>query len=118
MDAWGTPSIGANDLVLRAGPIAPGEPGIFYYGPGQVAALPFGNGFRCVGGPVGSVVRVFPFLIADIHGFLTGPIDNTNPTHAQLTSGTTLHFQAWYRDPAGGGDGFNLSDGYRVAFTL
>jgi hypothetical protein len=117
MDAWGSAGISANDFALRAGPLTPGEPGIFYYGPTPLAASSFGNGFRCVGGPLGTVARVFPFLLADINGYLTGPIDNTNPPHAQLVPGATLHFQAWYRDPAGGGDGFNLSDGYSVLFT-
>jgi len=114
MDAWGSSSHGANDLVLRAGPFVPGEPGLFYYGPSTLAALPFGNGFRCVGGAAGTVTRVFPFLQADIHGYMTGPVDNTNPIHAQLAPGATLHFQAWYRDPADGGLGFNLSDGLTV----
>lgn len=117
MNGWGSNSIAANDLVLRAGPISPGEPGLFYYGPDTLAAVSFGNGFRCVGGSLGTVVRVFPFVQSDIHGFLTAPIDNTNPSHGQLSAGATLHFQAWYRDPAGGGLGFNLSDGYSVPFT-
>jgi hypothetical protein len=29
----------------------------------------------------------------------------------------TLHFQGWYRDPDGGGTGFNLSDARTVTFT-
>ena len=33
---------------------------------------------------------------------------------AWIVPGATLHFQLWYRDPAGGG--FNLSDGLRISW--
>ena len=34
----------------------------------------------------------------------------------QITAGSTWYFQAWFRDPLGGGSGFNLSDGRVVYF--
>lgn len=34
-----------------------------------------------------------------------------------IVPGSAHRFQAWYRDPAGGGAGFNLSDGLEVVFT-
>jgi len=114
--ASGSASVAANDLVLSAGPGPIGEPGIFYYGPNQIQA-PFGDGFRCVGGPAGSVVRIFPFTAMDGASTMTSPIDNTNPVHSQISAGSTLNFQAWFRDPAAGGTGFNLSDGLAVTFT-
>ena len=34
----------------------------------------------------------------------------------QIQAGATWNFQAWYRDPAGGPSGFNLSDGLGITF--
>ena len=76
-----------------------------------------GDGFRCVGGPTGTVVRIFPFVNADGLNVMSSGIDNTNPAHSQLMAGSTLNFQAWFRDPAGGPFGFNLSDGIAIPFT-
>jgi len=114
----GSASVGANNLGLVAGAIAPGEPGVFYYGPTALTGLAFGNGFRCVGGGAGTVVRIFPFVVSDASGTLSASLDNTNPSHAQIVPGATLNFQAWFRDPAGGGAGFNLSDGYTIIFGI
>jgi len=117
ISASGSNSVAANDLVLSAGPGPAGEPGVFFYGPTALMPLPFGNGFRCVGGTMGTVVRVFPFVVADGAGTMSTSIDNTNPVHSQMQSGATLHFQCWFRDPAGGGTGFDLSDGYTILFS-
>jgi hypothetical protein len=116
ISAMGTSSIAANDLVLDSGPMAPFEPGIFYYGPDQIQ-VPFGDGNRCIGGSAGSIVRVFPFAQADGSGNLQLAFDNTGPSHVQVVPGATLNFQAWFRDPAAGMTGFNLSDGLEVTFT-
>lgn len=116
ISASGTASVAANDLVLRAGPIAAGEPGIFYYGPAQ-SMLAFGDGLRCVSGSSGTVVRIFPFVQADAQGMLELAFDNTGPAHAQVVAGATLNFQGWFRDPAAGASGFNLSDGLSVPFV-
>jgi hypothetical protein len=112
MSATGSDSVGANNLVLLAGPV-PDQPGIFFYGPDQVQT-PFGNGFQCVGG---NLSRLDVELGAG--GVLSHSLNNTlPPTMAGLiTPGSTWHFQAWYRDPAAGGANFNLSDGYSILFT-
>jgi len=117
MSASGSTSVAANDLSLLATPCPPGEPGIFYYGPTSLAGIAFGDGFRCVGGPTGTVVRIFPFVVADTAGNMSTTINNTLPAHAQIVSGATLGFQAWFRDPAAAMSGFNLSNGLDVAFT-
>jgi len=116
MSASGSLSVFANDLHLSAGPVGPGQPGIFYYGPQQTMSV-FGDGFRCVGGPAGTVVRIFPFVLPDSGGNLRYDVDNSLPNHApQLgVAGTTWEFQAWYRDPAAGGTSFNLSDGLELS---
>ena len=38
------------------------------------------------------------------------------PAGSQILGGSTHYFQAWYRDLAAGGMGFNLSDAIRVTF--
>jgi len=112
----GTTSVAANDFGLRSGPAPVGEPAVFYYGPNQIQAL-FGDGNRCVGGGPGQVVRMFPFVVSDGTGFHTAALDNTLPAHAQVIAGAALNFQAWFRDPAAGMTGFNLSDGVSVTFA-
>jgi len=112
----GSASVAANDLGFLSGPMAAGEPGIFYYGPDQVQ-VPFGNGNRCVGGGPGTIVRMFPFAIADASGFMNYTLDNTGSAHGQIVPGATLNFQAWFRDPLGGGAGFNLSNGLSLTFA-
>jgi hypothetical protein len=116
MSFVGSTSVSANDLGFVAGPMAVGEPGLFYYGPDQIQ-VPFGNGNRCVGGGAGTIVRIFPFATASASGLMSSTLDNTGPTHAQVVPGATLNFQAWFRDPAGGGIGFNLSDALSVSFV-
>jgi len=116
ISASGSLSIAANDLVLISEPMAAGEPGIFYYGPDQIL-VPFGDGNRCVGGSAGSIARVFPFAQADAMGSLQLAFDNTGPSHVQVVPGASLNFQAWFRDPAAGLTGFNLSDGLELTFA-
>jgi len=113
----GTRSVAANNLTLFSGPMAPGEPGIFYYGPNEIQVA-FGNGFRCVGGSAGQIFRLFPFAVADGGGELAHTLDfSAPPPGGQVVAGSTWKFQAWFRDPAGGGAGFNLSDGLSLGFT-
>jgi hypothetical protein len=121
MTATGSVSVAANDLVLAAGPMAGSQPGIFFYGTSQLNmgnGLPFGEGFRCAGG---TVIRFFPPVVADPGGTLTLNLDNTYipsaTSSAPIADMATLHFQAWFRDPAGGGSGFNLSDALELTFT-
>lgn len=117
IQATGSASIAANDFGLAAGPCPPGEPALFYYGPAQLTGAAFGHGFRCVGGPAGSVVRVFPFATTAPSGDVATQLDNTLPAHSQVSAGATLNFQCWLRDPAAGGAGFNLSDAVEVTFA-
>jgi len=116
ISTMGSSSIANNNLGFRAGPMAVGEPGIFYYGPDQIQVA-FGDGNRCIGGSGGTIVRMFPFAQGDGAGFLNYAMDNTLPVHVQVVPGATLNFQAWFRDPAGGATGFNLSDATEITFT-
>jgi len=117
LHAEGSASVALNDLELHAEFVPAGEPGLFFYGPAEVA-IPFGDGTRCVSGPAGTIQRIYPYASAGEDGFLSATVDNTHPVHApQLAQpGSTWKFQAWFRDSAAGGAGFNLSDG--ITLTL
>ncbi len=113
----GSSSFAANDLILTCTGLPVGQPGIFYYGPNQVQ-LPFGNGFRCVGG---AVTRLYPAAVADVFGNVAMALDYSQPPMnsgpGMITAGSVHNFQYWYRDPAGGGASYNLSNALNVIFT-
>ena len=113
--AVGLPSVATNDWTLRAVSCPPSQFGLFFYGRIQ-SQVPFGNGWRCVDG---QIFRL-PAVQIDPAGEALWPLDFTNPPQpaAEITPGTTWNFQFWYRDPAGGGSDFNLSDGLTVNFCL
>ncbi len=112
ISAGGSASIAANDLVLYASPVPASSNGIFYFGPTETQ-IPFGNGWRCVGG---STFRLG--IVSAAGGALTRVVNNTLPPAAgRLLPGTTWNFQAWFRDVAAGGSNFNLSNGLRVPFV-
>ncbi len=108
----GSSSIATNDLRLVATGCPPHTFGLFYFGGTQTQA-PFGNGFRCVGG---SVTR-FGVQGTNEFGDADRLIDYAAlPGSAGVAVGATRYFQFWYRNPAAGGAGFNLSDGLSVRF--
>ena len=109
--ASGSRRVAEADLTLSAGPV-PDQFGLFYFGPNQVR-IPFGHGFRCVGG---SAWRL-PIELAS-NGALAHQVDFARaPASTQLTPGSTWNFQMWYRDPDEGPPGFNLSDATSITFT-
>ncbi len=109
----GSTAVAQNDLFLTVDAAPPGQFGIFYFGDGMVQ-LPFGLGFRCVGG---SISRFVPALPINAGGMASQKVDFTSPPAAgKLVPGTTWFFQFWYRDPSAGGAGFNLSDGLQATF--
>jgi hypothetical protein len=113
----GSTSSLANDLELRVSSAVPGQPGIFFYGDAQVQ-MPMGNGNRCVSG---STVRLWPPVYPGGAGFASRALDNTSPAIAgslsPIANMASLNFQFWYRDPSGGGAGYNLSNAIAVTFT-
>jgi hypothetical protein len=102
----------ANDFELLATPVPAGQPGLFFFGPGEMS-LPFGNGRRCVTGGVADIHRL-PTTSADASGDLALNVDFG--TVGAIAPGSTWKFQALFRDPAAQGAGFNLSDGLSVTF--
>jgi hypothetical protein len=110
---WGgSTSVTSNDLTLSASGCPINTSGLFYFG-STATQVPFGNGFRCITGPT---VR-FGVVTANIFGDAVQALDlNALPSGAVVNPGDTLLFQFWYRNPAGGGAGFNLSDLLNVRF--
>jgi len=114
--ASGSASVAANDFTLLVHGAAASEFGLFFYGTEQVR-LPFGDGLRCVGG---AVFRLHPPQTTDGLGFASRRVDFTQPPAASgpgaIAAGSLWNFQFWFRDPAAGGAGFNLSDGLAAIF--
>jgi len=107
MWATGSGSVSANDLSVFAGPI-PYQIALIYYGNAS-AQVPFGNGFRCVAGQTQRLQAMAP-----VCGSIGQAVDWSQQPAFLAQPGTTLYFQAWFRDPFGGASPFNLSDGYSI----
>ena len=107
----GTTSLSANNLTLRATLLPATVPCLFFYGPNEIQ-VPFGNGFRCVGGQIFRLpVQVTSAGVAE-RALNYGNL----PEGGDILVGSTWKFQNWYRDVAGGGAGFNLTNGLSLTF--
>ena len=106
-------SVSANDLVLEVFAAAVNRPGLFYYGPDPVQ-VPFGDGYRCVGG----ALKRLPVVFTDGGGGASYAVDLADPPlpTGSIAAGETWNFQFWFRDTAAGGAGFNFSDALTVPF--
>lgn len=119
--AWlgttGTTNVSNQNLVLVAAGAPPGQFGLFYYG-AEAAQVPFGDGFRCVGPGAVGLFRLNPPEQIDASGRAMHALDYGNPPtpSGQITPGSTWYFQFWFRDPAAGGVGFNLTDALALSF--
>lgn len=117
ISASGTLGIAANDAALQVVGAPANQFGVFYYGAGQTQ-MPFGNGLACVGGS--GVYRLNPSILTGTDGTTSRTIGFTEPPASagpgQIHAGSSWNFQFWYRDPAGGGAFFNLSDAVRLTF--
>ncbi|MFT4541826.1 MAG: hypothetical protein ACI841_000295 [Planctomycetota bacterium] len=113
LSSSGGTSLSSNSLQLIAAGAPPQQNGLFFYAPNETVAL-FGNGVLCASG---GVCRL-PIVATDAAGQTSYALDVTQPPHAagQITPGSTWFFQFWYRDPAGGGSAFNLSDALGATF--
>jgi hypothetical protein len=110
--AGGSPYVASNDFELFANQLPSLETGVFLMAT-ATGDVPFGNGTLCVGG---AVLRLG--AVSTQSGQATLALDMTDPFSpaSQITAGSTWHFQFWYRDTAGGGAGFNLSNGLSATF--
>ncbi len=116
MATVGWESIEAGFLTVVAEPVPANQFGLFFFGPNQTQ-VPFGNGLRCVAAGGQGLFRL-PVVKSDSSGRLSHDVDFQSPPVAStLLPGTTWNFQAWFRDPAGGGAGFDSSDGLTITFV-
>ncbi|MCY2960492.1 MAG: hypothetical protein NTY35_10040 [Planctomycetota bacterium] len=111
MDSAGTLSLSTNNLVLIAYDAPPNVSALYFYGPNETQ-VPFGNGFRCIGNPITRL----GVLQTDALGTASYPLNFNSGSLTQITPSSTWSFQLWYRNPAAGGAGFNLSNGRRFRF--
>ncbi len=113
MGSAGSQSVAANDTVLFSAGSPPNSFGIFFYSPTS-GHLPVGDGLICLGGPFFRLSAVQ----ADGTGRAFMPLDLTAPPKpgGQILGGSTWYFQWWYRDLAGGPNGYNFSDALRLPF--
>jgi hypothetical protein len=108
----GSASIAANDFGLVTIGNPANQNGIFFMGPGQTLTF-FGNGVLCVGG---GITR-YSLAPSDSFGFASYAVDNSiPPAFGKIVAGSTWNWQYWYRDPMGGGAGFNLSDALSATY--
>lgn len=107
----GTSNVNANDLVLVATGLPSSTTGFFFYGIGQQQAL-LGNGFQCI---LQNHVRL-PAVMASGGVAMRAINYSALPPSGPIQAGDLRNFQFWYRNPAGGGAGFNLSDGLSITF--
>ena len=116
IDVAGGTSLSANTTLPLGADLPPSQTAVFIYGhtPAQV---PFGDGFLCLSLPAG-VVRLWPPTTINGAGQASRQLDYTQlPAQGQITNGSTWNFQLYYRDPAAGMSGFNLTAGVEVTFA-
>ncbi len=103
----GSSGVSDQSFGLAASGVPAGNFGLFFYGAGQASGA-LGQGTLCIAPPF---TRFVP-LQADGSGVAAQAVLLAAP----LNAGSSWNFQFWYRDPAGGGSGFNLSDALNVTF--
>ena len=111
----GSLSVAADDLLIRACNLAPGEPALMFSGtlkPGGGLGVTFGDGFLCAGGAiVRHGVRAANATGSATWGPGLGALGGWMPSDMR-------HFQVWYRDPSGSpcGSAFNLTNAIEITF--
>jgi hypothetical protein len=116
LTASGSESISAADLVLNSIGLDPGQPGLYFQGDNRVGGglgIYFGDGLRCAGS---NVVRM-QVVTADIFGDSSTSLDVASA--GGVSAGDVKRYQLWYRNPGVSSclSGFNLTNGYEVAWT-
>lgn len=115
LSASGSTSVGLDDLVLTATQLPPFQFGIFFRGTTN-PMVPFGDGFRCVGG---TIRRTMPMNSGAAGVISIGPglVAGSASGSAPINPGSTWYIQAWYRDGIGPcGTGFNTSNALGATF--
>jgi hypothetical protein len=105
IDFSGTTSVSHNDWVLKATQCPHNKTCLFIYGTAQVAPIPFGDGVREIGG----TIKRMGTTNTGPTGNLSFPANFTTSPLNTLVPGDTRYFMLWFRDPAGGPNGYNGS---------
>ena len=113
--ATGMASVSSSTLSLTAQNIATGQPCLFFQGDARVnggSGVPFGDGLRCAGG---QSLRL-QVLFSDAFGVSVTTVDLA--AQGSVSAGEIKRYQSWYRnaDISICGYGFNLTNGYEVAW--
>ncbi|HIG11419.1 MAG: integrin alpha [bacterium] len=116
LEGSGTASLAADDLEFAAQGLVPGQPALLISADNRVqsgAGALFGDGLRCAGG----ALKRLAVQASDPTG-AAGFGPSLSPAGA-WAPGDTRRFQVWYRDPLASpcGAGFNLSNGFELAFS-
>ena len=111
ISAAGSTSIALSNLQLTVTGLPPSSAGLYFHG-SSTGQTPFGNGWRCGGG---TIVRL-PTMNANLFGDATLNFNPASAPAGVVVPGALRRFQYWYRNPAGGGAGFNLSNALSVQF--
>ena len=109
LDVEGCDSLSGAKLELVASGLPPGVLARCFFG-AATAQVPYGDGFRCVGGPI----HRLPGSSTDGSGILATELDFAR-FGAHLSPGTTSYFQALHRDHAG--TGVNLTNALAIEIT-
>ena len=115
LDASGSASLTAGDLVLEGSQVIASQPGLFFQGDLQIgggSGVVFGDGLRCAGT---NVIRL-QVVVSDASGNSSTSIDIGAAGGA--AAGDSREYQLWYRDPASSpcGATFNLTNGYSISW--
>jgi len=116
LEAVGSNSVAAADLVLLAEQLAPQQAGLYFQGTGAVnggSGAIFGDGLRCAGGTVARL-RV---RMADAAGHSSLAVLPT--AGGGVSAGDLRRYQLWYRDTNGSpcGSGFNTTNGVEIVWA-
>lgn len=113
LGAIGSCSVASDDMSLSGSSIPPWQPGLFFQAIQPVNGgngNPFGAGLLCANG---TILRL-EIAFADAAGDMLSTVDLAST--GSVLSGQTVYYQLWYRDPAAGGSGFNLTNGLAVTW--
>ena len=111
LSALNAPSIASGALQLAASQLPPNTSCTFFFG-SERTETPLGNGNLCV---TGSLFRLGTSS-ASFFGLATRSAVYGFAPASVITPGSTWCFQAQYRNVAGGGAGFNQTNGLAVTF--
>lgn len=113
LEARGSLRASDDALFLDATGLPATTQGLLVYGP-ALGRQPLGNGNLCID-PVGGLQRGHEVVVSNAAGRVLVDVD-LGVGAFDVSGDDTLHFQLWFRDPAGGGAGFDLSSALSVTF--